>query len=99
MSRRCRSRSRTSWPERRRTAKVGPVAAGVTTKTQRRRGLFARLDRAPSTKKTTDSENPPQSQSWKTINAQALVTGRVTRQGDGRLKAEFRLWDVASGQQ
>ena len=34
-----------------------------------------------------------------TINAQALVTGRITRQGDGRLKAEFRLWDVFAGQQ
>ena len=33
------------------------------------------------------------------INAQALVTGRITRQGDGRLKAEFRLWDVFAGQQ
>ena len=39
------------------------------------------------------------SQNWKTINAQALVTGRMTRQGDGRLQAEFRLWDVATGQQ
>ena len=27
------------------------------------------------------------------------MTGRMTRQGDGRLKAEFRLWDVATGQQ
>ena len=33
------------------------------------------------------------------INAQALVTGRMTRQPDGRLKAEFRLWDVFGGQQ
>src|SRR5438045_8776093 len=23
----------------------------------------------------------------------------MTRQGDGRLKSEFRLWDIASGQQ
>src|SRR4029079_6430735 len=28
-----------------------------------------------------------------------LVTGRMTRQGDGRLKAEFRLWDVNQQQQ
>ena len=33
------------------------------------------------------------------INAQALITGRMSRQSDGRLKAEFRLWDVLSGQQ
>ncbi len=30
---------------------------------------------------------------------QGLVTGRVIRDGSGRLKAEFRLWDVLSGQQ
>ena len=36
---------------------------------------------------------------WRAINAQALVTGRITQQGDGRLKAEFRLWDVFAGQQ
>ena len=33
------------------------------------------------------------------INAQGLVVGRVTRQPDGRLKVEFRLWDVFAGQQ
>src|SRR5207244_1755239 len=36
---------------------------------------------------------------WKTINAQALVLGRVTRQPDGRLRGEFRLWDVNTAQQ
>ena len=33
------------------------------------------------------------------INAQALVTGRVTQEADGRLRAEFRLWDTFAGQQ
>jgi TolB protein len=41
----------------------------------------------------------PRFPDWRTINAQALVTGRITRQPDGRLKAEFRLWDVLAGQQ
>ncbi|MEX2036320.1 MAG: Tol-Pal system protein TolB, partial [Xanthobacteraceae bacterium] len=41
----------------------------------------------------------PRFADWRTINAQALVTGRMTRQSDGRLKTEFRLWDVAAGQQ
>ncbi|OZA55658.1 MAG: hypothetical protein B7X78_10525, partial [Sphingomonadales bacterium 39-62-4] len=36
---------------------------------------------------------------WRAINAQGLVTGRVARQSDGRLKVEFRLWDVFAGQQ
>ena len=41
----------------------------------------------------------PRFPDWRAINAQALVTGRVMRQGDGRLQAEFRLWDVFAGQQ
>src|SRR5262249_35672260 len=47
----------------------------------------------------TNSDDPPRFANWKQINAQALVVGRVTRQGDGGLKAEFRLWDVGTGQQ
>jgi TolB protein len=72
------------------------VALGVTqviTNNLKRSGLFAYIERI------TNIDAAPQFQNWKTINAQALVTGRMTRQGDGRLKAEFRLWDVATGQQ
>ena len=36
---------------------------------------------------------------WRQINAQALVTGSVKTQGDGRLRVEFRLWDVFAEQQ
>jgi TolB protein len=78
---------------------VGAGVTGVITNNLKRSGLFAPIDPAAFIEKITDSDKPPQFQSWKTINAQALVTGRVTRQSDGRLKAEFRLWDVASGQQ
>ena len=41
----------------------------------------------------------PRFPDWRTINAQALVTGRITRQSDGRLKTEFRLWDVSPAEQ
>jgi TolB protein len=78
---------------------VGVGVAGVITNNLKRSGLFAPIDPAAFIEKIIDSDKPPQFQNWKTINAQALVTGRVTRQSDGRLKAEFRLWDVASGQQ
>src|SRR6202165_895769 len=80
----------------------GEVGAGVTqviTNNLKRSGLFAPIDRPSTTEKVSNTDAPPQFQNWKTINAQALVTGRMTRQPDGRLKAEFRLWDVASGQQ
>ncbi len=36
---------------------------------------------------------------WRAINAQALVSGTVTKTDDGRTRVEFRLWDVFSQQQ
>jgi TolB protein len=78
---------------------VGVGVAQVITNNLKRSGLFAPIDQAAFIEKISNIDLPPQFQSWKTINAQALVTGRMTRQGDGRLKAEFRLWDVTSGQQ
>ena len=80
----------------------GEVAVGVTqviTNNLKRSGLFAPIDQAAYIEHITNIDAAPQFANWKTINAQALVTGRMTRQGDGRLKAEFRLWDVATGQQ
>jgi TolB protein len=84
------------------TPQDGEVAAGVTqviTNNLKRSGLFNPIDPAAYVEQITSIDVPPQFNSWRTINAQALVTGRITRQPDGRLKAEFRLWDVFSGQQ
>src|SRR5690606_21556915 len=49
--------------------------------------------------KISNPDASPRFEDWKVINAQALVTGRITQQPDGRLKAEFRLWDTFGGQQ
>jgi TolB protein len=78
------------------------TAAGVTqiiTADLQRSGLFAPIDPASYLETITSVDAVPNFQNWRTINAQALVTGRVTQQSDGRLKAEFRLWDVLAGQQ
>ncbi len=80
----------------------GEVSVGVAqviTNNLKRSGLFAPIDQAAFIEKISNIDVAPQFQNWKTINAQALVTGRMTRQPDGRLQAEFRLWDVAAGQQ
>jgi TolB protein len=77
---------------------VGVGVAQVITNNLKRSGLFAPIDQAAFIEKIVNIDAAPQFQSWKTINAQALVIGRMTRQGDGRLKAEFRLWDVTTGQ-
>ena len=36
---------------------------------------------------------------WRVINSQALVTGQTRLESDGRLRVEFRLWDVLGEQQ
>ena len=64
-----------------------------------RSGLFAPIDPAAFIEKITNADTVPRFPDWRAINAQGLVTGRITRQTDGRLKAEFRLWDVFAGQQ
>jgi TolB protein len=64
-----------------------------------RSGLFAPIDPAAYIERIVNSDAVPRFEDWRAINAQALVTGRLTRQPDGRLKAEFRLWDVLAGQQ
>src|SRR6202167_4679360 len=72
------------------------TAAGVTqiiTANLQRSALFAPIDPASYIETITSVDTVPNFQNWRTINAQALVTGRVTQQSDGRLKAEFRLWE------
>jgi TolB protein len=71
----------------------------IITNNLRRSGLFAPIDPAAFLEKIASVDAVPRFPDWRTINAQALATGRVTRQSDGRLKAEFRLWDVLAGQQ
>ncbi len=64
-----------------------------------RRSVFITpLDPKTFVEKATNPEGP-QFDQWKMINAQFVVTGRCARGADGRLKTEFRLWDVATGQQ
>jgi TolB protein len=78
---------------------VGAGVAQVITNNLKRSGLFAPIDPAAFIEKITNVDVVPQFANWKTVNAWVLVTGCMTRQGDGRLKTEFRLWDVATGQQ
>ena len=63
-----------------------------------RSGLFAPIDQAAYLEKISNIDTTPRFPDWRTINAQALVTGRLSRLPDGRLGGEFRLWDVFAGQ-
>ena len=73
--------------------------SGVITNNLRRSGLFIPIDQQAFIEKINNFDNNPRFPDWRQINAQGLVTGRVTRQQDGRLKVEFRLWDVFGGTQ
>ena len=64
-----------------------------------RSGLFLPLDPRSFIDKDAATHSPPRYGDWRIINAQALVTGSVEVQGDGRLAVEFRLWDVFQEQQ
>ena len=78
---------------------MGQKIAGVVAADLKRSGLFAPIDRGAFIEKISNPDVAPRFEDWKVINAQALVTGRVTQEADGRLRAEFRLWDTFAGQQ
>jgi TolB protein len=61
-----------------------------------RSGLFLPIDPAAYIERNPNFDYP-RFPDWRQINAQALVTGRLSPDA-GRLKAEFRLWDVFAGQ-
>jgi TolB protein len=59
-----------------------------------RSGLFKALPPASYIEKISDINVPPRFGDWRTIQAQGLVTGQTIAQPDGRLRVEFRLWDI-----
>src|SRR6478752_8519502 len=73
---------------------AGPNIAGVVRADLERSGLFRPLDQKGFVEHITNINTVPQFASWRSITAQGLVTGQVTQQPDGRLRVDFRLWDV-----
>ena len=47
----------------------------------------------------TNPDARPNVDAWKTVNAQFVLTGRVMGAASGRIAAQFRLWDTATGAQ
>ena len=60
----------------------------------RRSGLFLPIDKAAFIQKTNTPQLSPRFADWKRIGAQGLIHGAVRIKSDGRLRTEFRLWDV-----
>lgn len=76
----------------------GVLVSGVIGNNLKRSGYFAPLDKARHPNKNPPFDTAPEFEAWKASGVQALVTGRVSRDA-GRIKAEFRLWDVTTGTQ
>ena len=78
---------------------VGRLLTSVITNNLRRSGLFLPIDPTSYIEPIQNFDAAPRFPDWRAINAQALVVGRVSREGDGRFRTEFRLWDVFAGTQ
>jgi TolB protein len=72
--------------------------AQVVTADLKRSGLFAPVDPAAFIERVVPPSVTPNFANWRPLNAQALVSASVTPTGDGRVVAEYRLWDVFAGQ-
>jgi TolB protein len=80
-------------------SEVGAEISGVIASDLESSGLFAPIDKAAFIQAPEALQSVPRFGDWRVINAQALVTGNVQPQPDGRLRVEFRLWDVLAEQQ
>jgi TolB protein len=78
---------------------LGAQISAVIAADLERSGLFRPIDRAAFIQNAGDLQGVPRFGDWRLINADALVSGAVTQQADGRLRVEFRLWDVLAEQQ
>ena len=73
---------------------AGPNIAKVVRADLDRSGLFKPLNQKSFIEQIKTINSAPTFANWRVINAQGLVTGQVTMQPDGRLRVDFRLWDV-----
>ncbi len=79
--------------------KIGRLMADLISTDLGRSGLFQPIDRRAFIQKISELRVQPRFGDWRQINAQALVSGSAEAQSDGRLKVEFRLWDVFGARQ
>ncbi|PPR22776.1 MAG: Protein TolB [Alphaproteobacteria bacterium MarineAlpha10_Bin3] len=75
-------------------AQMGRDMSGVIAANLERSGLFKPLDPRAFIQNASSLRVRPRFSDWRVINAQALVQGNIKVQPDGRMRVEFRLWDV-----
>ena len=82
------------FAENAQAARLGADIARVVAEDLERSGLFRAIPRTAHLQQPADMQMRPRFVDWRTVNAQALVTGRAELEVDGRMRVEFRLWDV-----
>lgn len=82
-----------------RETQFGRDVASVISADLERSGLFRPIDPKAFIQNVESLDTVPRFGDWRIIDAQALVQGRAQIVEDGRLRVEFRLWDVFAEQQ
>jgi TolB protein len=77
---------------------VAREISGVVANDLKSSGLFLPIDQAAFIEQGLGPDRLPRFDDWRVVNAQALAVGRIGA-SDGKLRAEFRLWDVFAGTQ
>jgi TolB protein len=75
-------------------AQIGKDIARVVSADLERSGLFKPIDPRAFIQTGPSLQVQPRFADWKAINTEALVVGKSETGPDGRLRVEFRLWDV-----
>ena len=81
------------------SARLGADIASIVSADLERSGLFRPLDPLAFIQDNRSVASAPRFGEWSVLKAQALVAGTAEMQADGRLRIEFRLWDVYAQQQ
>src|SRR5205085_1756526 len=82
-----------------RASTIGSDISRVVMADLERSGFFRPLDPLGFIERNLDVNVQPRFQDWRVINAQALVNGAAVVDGEGRLRVDFRIWDVFNEQQ
>lgn len=73
---------------------MGRNMAAVITNNLKKSGLFRPLNPSSFIQPAAQAAVKPNFNEWRTINAEGLATGLLSKTADGKTRVEFRLWDV-----
>jgi TolB protein len=81
-----------------REGQIGQDIVRVVSADLERSGLFKPIDPRSFIQTAASLKAGPRYGDWRVIGAQALVSGQTQLQSDGKIRVEFRLWDVFAEQ-